>query len=234
MDSELSRAQRFKRIRKNNKLSQVEISKLSQVSQQTWSLWERSEDKSVHSDVLVRLYEVYKTNPIWLLTGNGQMESNKSDDFQESTLNLLQIANKLNIDVSNLLEKAILNSIFEKLYGNKKGFLSKLKKELFPNNRRAYFFIKILNNIDTSRTVSSTFKNYLLEEIERFEITRFYNQKDKEDLAVVIGNLDEDICRIILKNLDLSIQNNKDQIDTLTKLIDDNFSKVRELVQKGV
>jgi len=228
----MTRGERFKSVRQKEKLNQTDFSEKIGISQQTWSEYENSETITISGNTLLELLKQYKINPIWLLHGNGRKYTTQEEKLPSSILDSLDLAKKFEINVEKCIENEVITTIFATIFPQEQGLRAKLKNILLPNNANAFLLMNVLMRIDKDKAISTTFKEYLIEEINIFQTTFLYSSNDKKKLRTIISALDEDSCRRMVFNVNRSIQENQKQIDSFTQSINSYATSVKKLFKR--
>ncbi len=218
--------ERLKSIREFIGLNQVSFAELFEVSQRTLSNWETGRNEP-SLNVLQKLHLDYNVNLNWLLTGQGQMILDSSDnvDVPEYISILIKKSYELSPDgfTQNLIKFIFEYSVRPKLknYDKSMPFLKYLFYARFDTLANFRLMMRVFKNLDQNHLQKinpSEAKKILINLVENYEIgliesIRFsLTQQDKKNTLVWLEETFSDLdCYAILMDID-SINKSFDEV----------------------
>ena len=186
-------------FKSSKKLSKIEFSKTLKIAKQTYYKMERG-DNNINIDVVTRLYQEYKVNPVWMLTGEGSMFIHLGISSENKINKILSEAESFGVDIENLLSKQIIENIFQKLTLN----------DLFSGDKPLLILKKIIVQSNYLPNINAKeAKRYLIEKIHTSKEKIISLHKTKAILLFEIEKLTEEECAYLLLHKSVALDHIK-------------------------
>lgn len=222
---------RLKLIRETIGLNQASFAELFEVSQRTLSNWETGRNEP-SLEVLQKLYLSYRVNLNWLLSGNGQMILDLSDNLiiPEHITVLINKSYELSPDglTQDLLKFILENSVKQKLrnYDKSVPFMKYLlwdRYDTLANFRLMMRALKTLNKDNLNNLKVEESKAVLIDLIKNYQLSigdyigHTIRSKNKENTIKWIEDTFDDLeAHAILIDIEPAIKAFDEAIDWLS------------------